>query len=58
MTSFPEFKAPFIFSNFNGTEADVDVLTHEAGHAFQGYLAMRSIDVSALTGSTSEIMEK
>jgi len=27
--------APFIFSNFNGTSGDVDVLTHEAGHAFQ-----------------------
>ena len=43
MTRFPGYKAPFIFSNFNGTSADVDVLTHEAGHAFQGYLAMRSI---------------
>ena len=57
MTSFPAFRAPFIFSNFNGTEADVDVLTHEAGHAFQGYLAMRSIPVAALRGSTSEINE-
>ncbi|OHD24050.1 MAG: oligoendopeptidase F [Spirochaetes bacterium GWB1_59_5] len=28
-------KSPFIFSNFNGTSGDVDVLTHEAGHAFQ-----------------------
>ena len=33
----PEFKSPFIFSNFNGTQGDVDVLTHEAGHAFQVY---------------------
>lgn len=31
------YKAPFIFSNFNGTAGDVDVLTHEAGHAFQCY---------------------
>jgi len=30
-------KAPFIFSNFNGTSHDIDVLTHEAGHAFQVY---------------------
>ena len=37
MTYFPEYKAPFIFSNFNGTSGDVDVLTHEFGHAFQGY---------------------
>jgi len=28
-------KSPFIFSNFNGTSGDIDVLTHEAGHAFQ-----------------------
>ena len=57
MTRLPLYKAPFIFSNFNGTEDDVDVLTHEAGHAFQGYLAMRSIPVAALGGSTSEINE-
>ena len=37
-TSLPEYKAPFIFSNFNGTSADVDVLTHEAGHAFAAWL--------------------
>ena len=36
-TYLPDFKAPFIFSNFNGTQGDVDVLTHEAGHAFQCY---------------------
>lgn len=29
------FKSPFIFSNFTGTSGDIDVLTHEAGHAFQ-----------------------
>ena len=57
MTRFPGYKAPFIFSNFNGTQADVDVLTHEAGHAFQGYLAMRSIPVASLSGSTAEINE-
>jgi M3 family oligoendopeptidase len=34
-----KYKAPFIFSNFNGTAHDVDVLTHEAGHAFQAYLS-------------------
>lgn len=36
-TYINDYKAPFIFSNFNGTSGDVDVLTHEAGHAFQGY---------------------
>jgi M3 family oligoendopeptidase len=34
-TYLVNFKAPFIFSNFNGTSGDIDVLTHEAGHAFQ-----------------------
>ncbi len=33
-------KSPFIYSNFNGTSHDVDVLTHEAGHAFQCYCSM------------------
>lgn len=31
------YQAPFIFANFNGTSGDIDVLTHEAGHAFQVY---------------------
>ena len=40
-TQIPEYSAPFIFSNFNGTFGDVDVLTHEAGHAFAAYRGMR-----------------
>ncbi|MGI1657829.1 MAG: M3 family oligoendopeptidase [Desulfitobacterium sp.] len=36
-TYISKHQAPFIFSNFNGTSGDVDVLTHEAGHAFQVY---------------------
>ena len=36
-TMFSKYGAPFIFSNFNGTSHDIDVLTHEAGHAFQGF---------------------
>ncbi|HWY97764.1 MAG TPA: M3 family oligoendopeptidase, partial [Bacteroidia bacterium] len=32
-----DYKSPFIFANFNGTMHDVTVLTHEVGHAFQGY---------------------
>lgn len=38
MTYIPKYKSPFIFANFNGTEGDVDVITHESGHAFQGYI--------------------
>ena len=36
-TYISQYEAPFIFSNFNGTAGDIDVLTHEAGHAFQVY---------------------
>ena len=56
-TSLPAYKIPFIFSNFNGTSADVDVLTHEAGHAFAGYTAFRCQPLPELTSSTSEICE-
>lgn len=38
-TYFPRYKAPFIFSNFNGTDGDVNVLCHEGGHALQAYLS-------------------
>lgn len=42
-TSFDQYKAPFIFSNFNGTSGDIDVVTHEAGHAFQNYMSQDQI---------------
>lgn len=38
----PDHKTPFIFANWNGTAGDVDVLTHEAGHALEAYLAART----------------
>ena len=37
-TELPKYKQPFILANFNGTAGDVDVMTHEAGHAFNAYL--------------------
>ena len=37
-TSFVDYRQPFILANFNGTSDDVDVLTHEAGHAFADYM--------------------
>ena len=36
-TELPDFDSPFIFANFNGTQGDVEVITHEAGHAFAAY---------------------
>ena len=47
MTSLPSYKAPFIFANWNNTSGDVDVLTHECGHAFEGYVAERDPAVPA-----------
>lgn len=57
MTYLPLFKSPFIFANFNGTSSDVDVITHECGHAFQGYV-MREEEIQEfadITMGTAEI---
>ena len=56
-TILPQYHAPFIFSNFNGTDADVNVLTHEAGHAFAGFTAAKYQKTPELCHSTSEINE-
>ncbi|MGE6488700.1 M3 family oligoendopeptidase [Paenisporosarcina sp. NPDC076898] len=51
-----EYKAPYIFSNFNGTSGDIDVLTHEAGHAFQVYLS-RHFEIPEYNWPTYEACE-
>jgi M3 family oligoendopeptidase len=38
-TAFPSYGLPYIFANFNGTKHDVEVFTHEVGHAYQCYLS-------------------
>ncbi|MGL6099588.1 MAG: M3 family oligoendopeptidase, partial [Fusobacteriaceae bacterium] len=55
-TFIPDYKSPFIFSNFNGTSGDIDVLTHEAGHAFQVYQSSW-IEVPELLWATYESSE-
>ncbi len=37
-TSLFDYELPFIFANFNGTQGDVEVVTHEAGHAFADWM--------------------
>ena len=37
-TELPLYQVPFIFANFNGTQGDVEVVTHEAGHAFEYWM--------------------
>lgn len=56
-TMIPNYKAPFIFSNFNGSMGDVDVLTHEAGHAFQIYTASKVLPSSSIYWPTLEACE-
>lgn len=55
-TFISKYKAPFIFSNFNGTSHDIDVLTHEAGHAFQVYCS-RNFEVEEYYFPTSDAAE-
>lgn len=55
-TYFSDYRAPFIFSNFNGTSGDIDVLTHEVGHAFQVY-SSRDMEVPEYAFPTSEAAE-
>lgn len=47
-TSIPDYNVPFIFANFNGTQGDVEVVTHEAGHAFEGWLNASRVPISTV----------
>lgn len=55
-TYISDYKSPFIFSNFNGTSGDVDVLTNEAGHAFQVY-SSRDFEIPEYMFPTLEACE-
>ncbi|WML43507.1 M3 family oligoendopeptidase [Neobacillus sp. PS3-40] len=55
-TYIEDYKSPFIFSNFNGTSGDIDVLTHEAGHAFQVY-SSRAFEIPEYLWPTYEACE-
>ena len=57
MTAMPSLKAPFVFSVFNGTIGDMQVLSHELGHAFAGYMAMRNQEFSAYFSESTDIAE-
>lgn len=55
-TYISKYASPFIFANFNGTDGDIFVLTHEAGHAFQVYRS-RGQAISEYTWPTLEACE-
>ena len=42
-TGIPQYEVPFIFANFNGTQHDVEVVTHEAGHAFAYWMNRKRV---------------
>lgn len=56
-TAFPTHRMPFVFSNFNGTKGDVEVLTHEMGHAFQSHASqgLRPLDYIWATYESCEV---
>ena len=47
-TSIPDYEVPFIFANFNGTQHDVEVVTHEAGHAFASWMNRNRVPLSSV----------
>ena len=49
-TSIMDYEVPFIFANFNGTQGDVEVITHEAGHGFEGWLNRKRVPMSYIWG--------
>ncbi len=55
--SVDSMKSPFIFSNFNGTTMDIDVLIHESGHAFAAYEAYKNKIVAECREASAEVCE-
>ena len=55
-TAFPTHDVPYIFANFNGTKGDVEVFTHEMGHAFQCWQS-RNLDLIDYLWPTYESCE-
>ncbi len=55
-TTLMEYERPFIFANFNGTQGDVEVVTHEAGHAFAYWMNRKRIPTE-YTDPTAEACE-
>ena len=47
-TGIPDYEVPFIFANFNGTQHDVEVVTHEAGHAFECWLNRKRVPLECI----------
>ena len=55
-SSLDWYERPFIFANFNGTKGDVEVITHEAGHAFAYWMNRKRVPLE-YTEPSSEACE-
>ncbi|MCM1289165.1 MAG: M3 family oligoendopeptidase [Corallococcus sp.] len=53
----PQYQLPFILSNWNGSAGDIDVLTHEFGHALEFYKSffIESEFLSSISMETAEV---
>ena len=53
----PALKLPFILANWNGSAGDIDVLTHEFGHALEFYKSffIESEFLSSISMETAEV---
>ncbi|MBQ2326423.1 MAG: M3 family oligoendopeptidase [Clostridia bacterium] len=56
-STLPEYRTPFIFANFNGTAGDVEVFTHEGGHAFAASIMLKDDEMLGLSEPTLESCE-
>ncbi len=56
-STLPLYKTPFIFANFNGTAGDVEVFTHEGGHAFAASIMLEDDEMLGLSEPTLESCE-
>ncbi len=49
-TTFPLYKQPFVLANFNGSCGDIDVITHEFGHALAAHYVFTCGDLDLDVG--------
>lgn len=56
-TELFNIKFPYVFGNCNGSIHDVDVLTHEIGHAYQMYLSLKNQPLYVYSSMPNDVAE-
>ena len=56
-TMLLSYKAPFVFTHFDGSIADFNVITRDLGEAFVRYKASRTQPIKEYYSATSDVME-